>query len=125
MGTAGAHRVLGGLWLAGAVLTAAPAFMLAAASDHTADRLSGLVLGGLVLVGLALGGWLAADPRLVALPASVGASGLWLVGAVVVYPARDFVADALWASGLPLLVAVSTAAVAAWIHHTERRVASF
>jgi hypothetical protein len=125
MGTAGAHRVLGGLWLVGAALTVLPAFMLAGASDHTADRLPGLVLGGLVLVGLAVGGWLVADPRLVALPASLGASLLWLVGGVAVYPTQDFAADALWAAGLPVLVAVTTGAVAGWVHRAERRAASF
>lgn len=125
MGTAHAHRVLGGLWLAGAGATAFPAYLLAATSDHTADRLPGLVLGGLVLVGLAVGGWLVADPRLVALPASLGASLLWLVGGVAVYTTQDFTADALWAGGLPMLVAVVTAAVAGWVHRAERRAAAF
>lgn len=125
MGTAGAHRVLGGLWLAGATLTALPAFMLVAVSDHTTDRLPGLVLGGLVLVGLAVGGWLVADPRPAGLPVSLGASVVWLGGAAVVYPAQHFVADALWASGLPALVAVTTAVTAVWVHRAERRAASF
>lgn len=125
MGTAGAHRVLGGLWLTGAALTTLPAFMLAGASDHTADRLPGVVLGGLVLVGLAVGGWLVADPRPAALPVSLGASFVWLAGAAVVYPTQEFTADALWASGVPASVAVLTGVTAAWVHRAERRAASF
>ena len=119
-GTAGAQRVLGGLWLVGAALTVLPAFMLAGASDHSADRLPGLVLGALVLVGLAVGGWLVADPRSAALPVSLGTSLAWLVGAVVVYPTQEFTADALWASGLPAAVAVTTAAAAAWLRRQRR-----
>jgi hypothetical protein len=99
--------------------------MLAGASDHTADRLPGVVLGGLVLVGLAVGAWLVADPQPGALPFSLGASLVWLGGAVVVYPAQDFAADALWASGLPALVAVSTAVTAVWLHRAERRAATY
>lgn len=125
MGTAGAHRVLGGLWLVGAALVTLPAFMLAGASDHTADRVPGLVLGTLVLVGLAVGGWLSADPRPAALPVSLAASLAWLAGAAVVYPTQEFTADAVWASGVPALVAVATAVTAAWVHRAERRAASF
>jgi len=125
MGTAGAHRVLGGLWLVGAALATLPAFMLAGASDHTADRVPGLVLGALVLVGLAVGGWLSTDPRPAALPVSLGASLAWLAGAAVVYPTQEFTADAVWASGLPALVAVTTTVTAAWVHRAERRAASF
>lgn len=125
MGTAGAHRVLGGLWVVGAALTTLPAFMLAGASDHTADRVPGLVLGTMVLVGLAVGGWLSADPRPAALPVSLGASLAWLAGAAVVYPTQEFTADALWASMLPALVAVLTGVTAAWVHRAERRAASF
>ena len=85
---------------AGAAATAPAAFMLVAVSDHTGDRLPGVLLGAMVLVGLALGSWLVASPRLAALRVSLGASVLWLVGAAVVYPTQDFTADALWASGV-------------------------
>jgi hypothetical protein len=125
MGVSGELKVLGGLWLAGAAATAPPAFMLAGVSDHAADRLPGVLLGAMVLVGLALGGWLLAAPRLAALRVSFGASVLWLVGAAVVYPTQDFSADARWASGVPALVAVVTAATAWWVHRAERRAASF
>jgi hypothetical protein len=125
MGTAGAHRVLGGMWLVGAALVTLPAFMLAGASDHTADRVPGLVLGTMVLVGLAVGGWLSADPRPAALPVSLGASLVWLAGAGLVYPTQEFTADAVWASGLPALVAVATAVTAAWVHRAERRAAAY
>ena len=125
MGTAGAHRVLGGLWLVGAALTTLPAFMLAGASDHTADRMPGLVLGALVLVGLAVGGWLVADPRPAALPVSLGASLVWLAGAAVVYPTQEFTADAWWASGLPAAVALLTGVTAVWVHRAERRAATY
>jgi len=124
-GTTGELKVLGGLWLVGTAATAVPAFMLTAVSDHGADRMPGLVLGTLVLVGLAVGGWLVADPRLAALPVSLSASLVWLAGAAVVYPTQEFTADALWASGLPALVAVTTAATAAWVHRAERRAATY
>ena len=125
MGVAGELKVLGGLWLAGAAATSPAAFMLAGVSDQAADRLPGMVLGALVLMGLALGSWLVAAPRLAALRVSLGASVLWLVGAAVVYPTQDFTADALWASGVPALVALATAATAWWVHRAERRAASF
>lgn len=122
---AGELRVLGGLWLAGAAATAVPAFMLTAVSDHAADRVPGLVLGTLTLVGLAVGGWLVAAPRRAALPVSLGVSVAWLVGGAVVYPTQEFTADALWAGGLPVLVAVITGATAWWIRRAERRAATF
>lgn len=125
MGMAGELKVLGGLWLAGAAVTAVPAFMLAGVSDHAADRLPAAVLGVLVLVGVALGSWLLAAPRLAALRVSLGASLAWLAGAAVVYPTQDFTADALWASGVPALVAVLTGATAWWVHRAERRAATF
>lgn len=125
MGTAGELRVLGGLWLAGAAATALPAFLLVGLSDHTADRVPGLVLAATTLVGVAIGTWLVASPRLTALRASLGASLVWLAGAAVVYPTQDFTADALWASGVPALVAVLTGVMAWWVHRAERRAASF
>ena len=125
MEMAGELKVLGGLWLLGAAVTAPAAFMLAGVSDHAADRPPGVLLGAMVLVGLALGGWLVASPRLAALRISLGASAGWLVGAAVVYPTQDFTADALWASGVPALVAVATAGTAWWVHRAERRAARF
>lgn len=125
LGTTGELKVLGGLWLAGAAATAVPAFMLGAVSDHAGDRLPGLVLGAMTLVGVALGGWLVAAPRLAALRVSFGASVLWLVGAAVVSPTQDFTADVVWASGVPALVALATAATAWWVHRAERRAATF
>jgi hypothetical protein len=125
MGTTGEIRVLGGLWLVGAAATALPAFLLVGLSDHTADRLPGLVLATMTLLGVAVGTWLVASPRVTALRVSLGASLAWLVGAAVVYPTQDFTADALWASGVPALVAVLTGAMAWWVHRAERRAASF
>lgn len=120
-GTAGELRLLGGLWLAGAAATAIPAFLLVGLSDHTADRVPGLVLAAMTLVGVAIGTWLAASPRVSALRVSLGASLVWLVGAAVVYPTQDFAADALWASGVPALVAVLTGALAWWVRQRRER----
>ena len=125
MRTTGELRVLGGLWLAGAAATALPAFLVIGLSDHTADRVPGLVLAGITLVGVAIGTWLVTSPRVSALRVSLVASLVWLVGAAVVYPTQDFAADALWAGGVPALVAVLTGATAWWAHRAERRAASF
>ena len=125
MGTTGELRVLGGLWLVGSAVTAVPAFLLVGMSDHTADRLPGLVLGVMTLVGVAIGTWLVTAPRAAAVRVSLGASLAWLAGAAAVYPTQDFTADALWASGVPALVAVLTGVTAWWAHRAERRAASF
>ena len=121
MGTTGELRVLGGLWLAGAAATALPAFLLVGLSDHAADRVPGLVMAAITLVGVAIGTWLVASPRVTALRVSLGASLVWLVGAAVVYPTQDFTADALWASGVPALVAVLTGVTAWWTRQRRER----
>ena len=124
-GMTGELRVLGGLWLAGAAVTAVPAFMLAGVSDHAGDRWPGGVLAVMVLVAVLLGGRLVAAPRLAVLPSSLGASLAWLVAAGVVYPTQAHAADALWAGGVPALVGVLTGAAAWWVHRSERRAATF
>lgn len=115
-------RVLGVLWLAGAAITAVPAFMLLAVSDLSGSRLPGVVLLLLTVLGAAMGIRLLVKPQGgTALSLSLATSVVWLVGAVVVTPLMEFRADALWAGGGPALVALATGLAAWWVRRGARR----
>ncbi len=110
--TVDGDRVLGLTWLVAAVPTAVVAFFLLVLSERTDDRVAGYVLAALALSGAALGGWLLTAGRDVRWTVSLGLSAVWAVAAVAVYPTMDFAADALWVTGVPLLAAAVTAALA-------------
>ena len=86
--------------------------LLLAVSDHPGDRWPGAVLLVLTAAALIVAAWLLAELRARARPVSLLTSALWLVGAALVYPTQEFAADAAWASGVPALAAVITAALA-------------
>jgi hypothetical protein len=107
------QRPLGIAWLVAAVPVGVSAFLLTALAERAGERLAGTVLTVLLVVGVAVGAWLLAGARgSTGRTVSLVASGLWAVGAVVIYPTTEFAADALWAAGLPLLGAVVTAVLA-------------
>lgn len=107
----GWHRAVGAVWAVGALLVAVPMYLLLAVSDHPDDRVPGLVL--LVMVVAAAGTALALLARRVSQwrTLSLLTSALWLAGATVVYPTQEFAADAAWAAGVPVVVAVVGAAL--------------
>jgi hypothetical protein len=88
--------------------------MLLAVSDLPGDRAPGTVLSLMTLGGLAVGGWVLTRPGAASRTASLAMSAAWLVGAVVVYPTQEFTADAVWAAGVPAVVALVTGALALW-----------
>ena len=108
----GSMRPVGVTWLAAAAVTTVPAVMLGAVSDRAGDASAGTVLGVLVLAAVALGSWLLSTSSRWRHDVSVATSGLWLLGAALVYPSQEFAADAAWAAGVPALVAVVTAVMA-------------
>ena len=105
-------RVLGISWLALGAPVGLFVGWLLQISDTAQDRRFGgflLVLGALsVVLGIAL--VRRSRPRV--RPASLGASGLWLVAAAVAVAIADFPSDRLWGGGLTGLVAVVTGALA-------------
>lgn len=108
-------RILGATWLIGAVPVAVPAWMLLVVSDLPGDRVPGTVLSLMTLGGLAVGGWVLNRPGASSSrTASLAMSAAWLVGAVAVYPTQEFTADALWAAGVPAIVALVTGGLALW-----------
>ena len=107
------QRPLGIAWLVAAVPVGVVAFLLTVLAERADERLAGTVLAVLLVVGIAVGAWLLAGARgSTGRTVSLVASGLWAVGAVVIYPTMDFAVDALWAAGLPMLGAVVTAVLA-------------
>ena len=120
----GWHRAVGAVWAVGALVVAAPAYLLLAVSDHPDDRVPGLVL--LVMVVAAAGTALGLLVRPVSQWRTVSllTSALWLAGAAVVYPTQEFAADAAWAAVVPAAVAVVCAALtllSSRARHVERR----
>ena len=105
-------RTLGLTWLGVSAPVGIVATLLVLISDQSDDRTAGVLLWVLAAIGLALGAWILTSPHDRLRQASLAASALWLVGAVVVYPTQEFTADRLWVSGLPALGALVTAVVA-------------
>ena len=105
-------RLLGTSWLTLGLPIGLFVGWLLQISDTAQDRQFGgflLLLGAFSLVlGLALVLW--SRPRL--RHVSLGASGLWVVAAVVAVALADFTSDRLWGGGLTGLVAVVTGALA-------------
>jgi peptidoglycan/LPS O-acetylase OafA/YrhL len=105
-------RLLGISWLALGMPVGLFLGWLLQISDTAQDRQFGgllLLLGAFsVVLGLAL----VRRARTRLRPASLGASGLWLVAAVVAVALADFPSDRLWGGGLTGLVAVVTGALA-------------
>ena len=104
-------RLLGISWLALGAPVGLFLGWLLQISDSAQDRRFGgflLVLGALsVVLGIAL----VRRPQPRWRQASLGASGLWLVAAVVAVAIADFPSDRLWGGGLCGLVAVVTGAL--------------
>lgn len=105
-------RLLGTSWLALGAPVGLFVGWLLQISDNAQDRQFGgflLLLGALsVVLGIAL--VQRSRPRLK--PASLGASGLWLVAAAGAVAIADFPSDRLWGGGLTGLVAVVTGSLA-------------
>jgi peptidoglycan/LPS O-acetylase OafA/YrhL len=105
-------RLLGISWLAVGMPVGLFLGWLLQISDTAQDRQFGgflLLLGALsAVLGLAL----VRRSRTRWRPASLGASGLWLVAAGAAVALADFPSDRLWGGGLTGLVAVVTGALA-------------
>jgi peptidoglycan/LPS O-acetylase OafA/YrhL len=114
------RRALAVVWLVAALVTAPPGWLLFALSDGSADRWAGVVLLALTVAAIALAAWLLRTQALAARTVSLLLSAAWLVGAVVVYPTQDFVSDAIWAAGVPLVAALATGALAWWGLETKK-----
>ncbi len=117
----GTQVVLVAVWWLGAAAMLLPVMMLTVVSDHPEDRYPGLVILGLVVAAVWAGVRLwsgPANPRARAL--SLAVSGLWFVGAALVYPTQNFTADAVFAAGVPALVAVITAGLALMLRPDTR-----
>ena len=91
-----------------------PTMMLLAVSDHPRDRLAGAVLLVLTVAAVTVAALLMGSARRGTRRLSLVTSVLWFVGGVLVYPTQRFLADALWASGAPIVASVLTAVVAMW-----------
>ena len=106
------RRVLGATWIVAALPTAIVAFFLLVLSEQPDDRTAGLVLAALAASGAVLGGLLLTADRAPNTFVSWVLSAVWAVAALALYPTQEFVADAIWVSGVPLVAAVVTALVA-------------
>jgi hypothetical protein len=106
------RRWLALIWIGAAIPTVLVALLLLALSEDNSARVAGWTLAALAVSGVALGGWLVGRGRHASPAASLTLSGVWAVVAVALWSTQDFVADRLWVTGLPLVVAVVTAVVA-------------
>ena len=106
------RRTVALTWLGAAIPTVLVALLLLGLSEESVGRAAGWTLAGLAASAVVLGGWLVGPGRHASAAVSLVLSGVWAVVAVALYPTQDFLADALWVSGVPLLVAVVTAVVA-------------
>jgi hypothetical protein len=116
-----AQRALGLVWLAAALPVAAAGLLLGLVSDSVADGPVGSLLLVLALAAVGVGAWMAAVPSRWGLPVSAALSLAWLVGALVALPSQHFLADALWVSVFPALVALGTLTTAAVVRYQARR----
>jgi hypothetical protein len=107
-------RTLGLTWLTVATPVAVVGTLLVLVSDQSDDRTAGALLWALAAIGFAICAWILSSAHKRTRLVSFVASGLWVVGAAVVYPTQEFAADRLWVSGLPVLGAIVTAVVAWW-----------
>lgn len=98
-------------WIAVLVMTP-PFLMLMVASDFLQDRYPGAVLGVMVLGAAWVAGRLPAWSHEQGRQWSLLASAAWLAGAALVYPTQEFAADAAYATGVPVVVALVTALLA-------------
>jgi hypothetical protein len=105
-------RALGVSWLALGVPVGAFIGWLLQISDSAQDRRFGGYLLALGLLSLVLGLVLVQRSRPRLRMASLGASGLWVLAAVVAVALADFPTDRLWGGGLTGLVAVVTGVLA-------------
>jgi hypothetical protein len=106
------RRWLALIWIGAAIPTALVALLLLALSEQDEARVAGWVLAGLAVTGVVLGGWLTGRGRHASPAASLALSAVWAVAALALWTTQDFLADRLWVSGVPLVVAVVTAVVA-------------
>ena len=105
-------RALGVSWLALGVPVGTFVGWLLQISDSAQDRRFGGFLLALGLLSLVLGLALVQRSRPRLRLASLGASGLWVLAAVVAVALADFPTDRLWGGGLTGLVALVTGALA-------------
>jgi len=116
-----AQRALGLVWLVAALPVAAAGLLLGLLSDAVADGPVASLLLVLALAAVGVGAWMAAVPSRWGLLVSAVLSLAWLVGALVVFPSQHFLADVLWASVFPALVALGTLTTAAGLLYQPSR----
>lgn len=107
-----ATRPLAIAWLVATAPVAAAAFMMSLVSDRPGDAAPGLALSLLAVSGIAMSTWMFVSPNSKALILSLATSVVWMGVAVAVYPTQDFVADAVWSTGLTAVGALVTGALA-------------
>lgn len=105
-------RALGISWLALGLPVGALVGWLLQISDSAADRRFGGYLLALGLLSLVLGLTLVQKSRPRLWVASLGATGLWVLAAVIAVALADFPTDRLWGGALTGLVAVVTGGLA-------------
>jgi hypothetical protein len=105
-------RALGVSWLALGVPVGALVGWLLQISDNAQDRRFGAYLLALAILSLGLGLTLVQGSRPRLRVASLAASALWVLAAVIAVALADFSTDRLWGGGLTGLVAVVTGALA-------------
>ena len=103
------RRALAAVWLVGSTLVAMPAFLLTAASDQPGDRIAGSMLVVLVMIGVLMALISLNTAPTTRFRATLLGSVLWLVSGVLVFGSQEFLADALWAGGVPIATAVAAA----------------
>lgn len=103
------RRLLAAVWLVGSTIIAMPAFLLTAASDQPGDRVAGAMLVVLVMIGVLAALISLNVPARTRFRATLVASLMWLISGVFVFGSQAHLIDALWAGGVPILTAVTTA----------------
>jgi hypothetical protein len=105
------RRALAAVWLVGSCLIGMPAFFLTFASDQPGDRIAGWLLVVLVMLGV-LGAMVSLNaPARSRFRISLLAAAMWFVSGVLVFGSQDHLLDSFWAGGVPILTAITAAAV--------------
>lgn len=103
------RRAVAAVWLVGSTLVAPPAWLLTFASDQPGDRVVGSVLVVLVMIGVLAALISLNTPPRTRFRATLVASAMWFISGVAVWASQEFLADAVWAGGVPMATAVAAA----------------